>query len=336
MTESVKPLAGTSLSERLPRRRLAGVINGQYAGLVGAIVVVSVAMTQLSPFFLRTQNLLNIGSAISFTGIVASITTAVLISGGLDLSIAAVMALSGTIVATSLENGVPVAVAIALALLASVAVGAVNGSLISYVGINAFVITVGTQFAVRGLAFRVTDGRVIRVSNDTIRYLGQGRVAGIPVPLLIMLVAFAIVWWLLHATVWGRHWYAIGGTPGGAMARLAGIPVRFRQLQLYVLSALAAGVGGIVVAGYTTVGDANSLTGLELSILAGVILGGTALTGGRGNVVGTMLGVLLIGIISNGIQLLNLGVSTQYLFLGSALLLAVVYDHLRTNGVARA
>ena len=303
---------------------------------MGAIVIVGIAMTQLSPYFLRTGNLLNIGSAVSFTGIVASVTTVVLISGGLDLSIAAVMALSGTIVAASIDAGLPVAVAIPLALVAAIAVGAVNGALIAYVGINAFVITVATQFLVRGIAYRVTDGRVIRVSDEAIQYLGQGRMLGVPVPLVIMLLAFGIVGWLLHATVWGRHWYAIGGTPGGVMARLAGIPVRFRQMQIYVLSALAAGIGGIVVAGYTTVGDANALTGLELSILAGVILGGTALTGGRGTVLGTMLGVLLIGIISNGIQLLNLGVSTQYLFLGSALLLAVVYDHVRTNGLRRS
>lgn len=325
----------SSPAKRTVLGRFAGlrVLRGQNSGLFGALILVSLAMTQLSPFFTRTQNLLNIGTAVSFTGIVASITTAVLISGGLDLSIAAVMAFSGTIVASSLDSGVPVVLAIALALIASALVGTVNGVLISYVGINAFVITVGSQFVVRGLAFRITDGRVIRVGHEGVRYLGQGKLFGVPVPVYVMLAAFAIVWWLLHATVWGRHWYAIGGTPGGGMARLAGIPVRRRRLQIYVLSALAAGISGVVVAGFTTVGDANALTGLELSILAGVIVGGTALTGGRGSVLGTILGVLLVGVISNGIQLLNLGVSAQFLFLGTALLLAVTYDHLRTHGV---
>ena len=119
------------------------------------------------------------------------------------------------------------------------------------------------------------------------------------------------------------------------MARLAGIPVKRRRLQLYVLSSIAAGLSGILVAGFTTVGDANGLAGLELSILAGVILGGTALMGGRGTVIGTFLGVVLIGIIDNAIQLLNYGVSAQFLFLGTALLLAVIYDQLRTQGLGK-
>jgi len=310
-------------------RRIPG---GQHVGLIGALFGVGLVVSQLTPFFLRTQNLLNVGTAVSFTGIVAAITTAVLIGGGLDLSIAAVMALSGTIVAVALGNGVSVPVAILLALGASTLIGFVNGGLISYGGINPFVITVGMQFLVRGFAFRVTDGRVVRVTNEDVRYLGQGELLGVPVPLWIMLAVFGVVGWLLHATVWGRHWYAIGGTPGGAMARLAGIPVKRRRLQLYVLSSSAAGLSGVLVAGFTTVGDANGLAGLELSILAGVILGGTALTGGRGTVFGTLLGVTLIGIIDNAIQLLNYGVSAQFLFLGTALLLAVVYDHVRTKG----
>ncbi len=314
-------------------RQLTRRIPGkQHFGLIGALLGVGLVVSQLTPFFLRTQNLLNVGTAVSFTGIVAAITTAVLIGGGLDLSIAAVMAFSGTVVAVALDNDVNVGVTILLALAASTLIGFVNGGLISYGGINPFVITVGMQFLVRGFAFMVTDGRVVRVSHDTVRYLGQGELLGIPVPLWIMLAVFGVVGWLLHATVWGRHWYAIGGTPGGAMARLAGIPVQRRRLQLYVLSSLAAGLSGILVAGFTTVGDANGLAGLELSILAGVILGGTALTGGRGTVFGTLLGVVLIGIIDNAIQLLNFGISAQFLFLGTALLLAVVYDHVRTKG----
>ncbi len=318
-----------AVRRRKKRRRLPG---SQHFGLIGALFGVGLVVSQLTPFFLRTQNLLNVGTAVSFTGIVAAITTAVLIGGGLDLSIAAVMAFSGTIVAVTLDNGASAPVAIILALGACTLIGLVNGVLISYGGINPFVITVGMQFLVRGFAYYITDGRVVRVVSSKVRYLGQGELFGVPVPLWLMFVVFGIVGWLLHATVWGRHWYAIGGTPGGAMARLAGIPVQRRRLQLYVFSSLAAGVSGVLVAGFTTVGDANGLAGLELSILAGVILGGTALTGGRGTVFGTLLGVVLIGIISNAIQLLNLGVSAQFLFLGTALLFAVTYDHLRTKG----
>ena len=328
----VQPPAAEPQPSGRRKRRIPGA---QHFGLLGALLGVGLVVSQLTPFFLRTQNLLNVGTAVSFTGIVAAITTAVLIGGGLDLSIAAVMALSGTIIAVTLDHGVSTPVAIVLALGASALIGLANGGLISYGGINPFVITVGMQFLVRGFAYQVTGGRVVRVPSGDIRYLGQGDFLGIPVPLWFMLAVFGVVGWLLHTTVWGRHWYAIGGTPGGAMARLAGIPVKRRRLQLYVLSSIAAGLSGILVAGFTTVGDANGLAGLELSILAGVILGGTALMGGRGTVIGTFLGVVLIGIIDNAIQLLNYGVSAQFLFLGTALLLAVIYDQLRTQGLGK-
>lgn len=306
-------------------------IQAQYVGLLAGLGVAVIVMSVLSPYFFKAQNMLNIGAAVSFTGIVAAITTAVLISGGLDLSIAAVMAFSGAVVATSLQAGMPWYLAVVLALLSGVLFGAFNGLLISYVGINAFVVTVGTQFMVRGLAYLVTAGVVIPVSDPVIVFLGQGKLLGIPVSLLIMLLTFAIVGYLLRSSIWGRHWYAIGGTTGGRMARLAGIPVRKRTFQLYVLSALTSSAAGVIVAGYTTVGDANALTGLELSILAGVILGGTALNGGRGTVTGTIIGVVLIGVISNGIQLLNLGIAAQFLFLGVVLLLAVVFDQVRNR-----
>lgn len=315
-------------------RGLGRLRNGnaaQYAGLAGGLAIIVIALSILSPYFFRTQNLLNIGSAVSYTGIIAAITTAVLIAGGLDLSIAAVMAFSGTLVGVLLQAGLPWYLAVTVALIAGAAIGAVNGILISYVGINPFVVTVGTQFLVRGLAYLITGGVVLPVTDPVIKFIGQGRVAGVPLSLVFMFIVFAIVGWLLHATVWGRHWYAIGGSPEGRMARLAGIPVQRRRFQLYVLSALTASFAGVIVAGYTTVGDANALVGVELSILAGVILGGTALMGGRGTVTGTLLGVLMIGVINNGIQLLNLGVAAQFIFLGGVLLIAVVFDHVNSR-----
>jgi len=310
--------------------------SAQYIGLAGALGAAVLALSLLSPYFLRTQNLINIGVAVSFTGIVASVTTVVLIIGGLDLSIAAVMALSSCIVAKTLAMGQPAVVAVALAIAAGLLVGAGNGGLITYGKINPFVVTVGSSFLVRGLAYLVTAGVVIPVSDPALITLGQGRIAGIPVSIVIMVLAFLICGFLLQRTIYGRHWYAIGGTTGGGMARLAGVPVQRRVWQVYLLSAAAAAAGGVVVAGYSTVGDANGLLGLELAILSGVILGGTALTGGRGTVSGTLLGVLLVGVISNGIQLLNLGIAAQYIFLGGVLLLAVSFDQWRRrNEVAR-
>lgn len=319
-----------------PKRRLTvdsmrRGLSVQYIGLVAGLIALSVLMSFLSPYFLRPQNLINIGAAVSFTGIVAAITTAVLISGGLDLSIAAVMALSSTVVAVVTTAGQPWWVAVLAALITGAAIGALNGYVISYVGVNPFVVTVATQFLSRGIGFLITAGVAMPINDQVIRMIGQGRLAGIPISLIIMVVVFAVVGVVLRKTVLGRHWYAIGGTPDGRMARLAGVPVARRRFQLYVLSGAVSALAGVCLAGNTTVGDAYAATGLELSILAAVILGGTALNGGRGAIIGTVIGVLLIGVINNGIQLLNLGVSAQYLFLGAVLLVAVVFDQVRTK-----
>jgi ribose transport system permease protein len=315
--------------------RSNGFLNSQYIGLLAGLVALSVLMTFLSPYFLQSRNLINIGAAVSFTGIVAAITTAVLISGGLDLSIAANMALSSCVAALILKGGAPWYVAVVVALVVGALAGALNGYVINYVGVNAFVVTVATQFLLRGIAYIITAGVVLPVSDPVVVFLGQDRVFGIPVPLIIMALAFLFVGWMLKSTVWGRHWYAIGGTPGGRMAELAGVPVKRRGFQLYVLSGVIAAAAGVVVAGYTTVGDPNALAGTELSILAAVILGGTALSGGRGSIIGTVIGVFLIGVINNGIQLLNFGIAAQYLSLGAVLLGAVVYDQIRTRKETR-
>lgn len=329
MNESKSSDTSTLRAQLLESVRTRGAL--QYVGLIGGLVVLSVALSILSPYFLRPQNLLNIGSAISFTGIVAAITTAILISGGLDLSIAAVMALSSTVVAVLSNAGWPWWATILAALGVGATIGAMNGFIISYIGVNAFVVTVAAQFLARGLGFLITMGIAIPITDPTIRTIGQGKVLGIPISLIIMVGVFVIVGFVLKSTVWGRHWYAIGGTPDGRMARLAGVPVARRRFQLYMLSGLISALAGVALAGYTTVGDAYAAVGLELSILAAVILGGTALNGGRGTIVGTVVGVILIGVINNGIQLLNLGIAAQYLFLGAVLLAAVVFDQVRTR-----
>jgi ribose/xylose/arabinose/galactoside ABC-type transport system permease subunit len=332
---TAEPAAETQRRRMPTWAKSKGFFNSQYIGLLAGLVALSVVMTILSPYFLQPRNLINIGGAVSFTGIVAAITTAVLISGGLDLSIAANMALSSCVAALLLKDGAPWFVAVIVALIVGALAGALNGYIINYVGVNAFVVTVASQFLLRGIAYIITAGVVLPVNDSTVVFLGQGRVFGIPIPLLIMALAFLFVGWMLKSTVWGRHWYAIGGTPGGRMAELAGVPVKRRGFQLYVLSGVISAAAGVVVAGYTTVGDPNAVAGTELSILAAVILGGTALSGGRGSIVGTIIGVFLIGVINNGIQLLNFGIAAQYLSLGAVLLGAVVYDQIRTRKETR-
>jgi len=312
-------------------RRAWRLLRRDYTGVLGGLVVVAIALSFLSPYFLSAGNLLNIGSDISYIGVVAAITTIVLISGGLDLSVGAVMALSGVVTAKALSAGVPWPAAILIGLVSGGVIGLVNGVVISYVGVNPFVVTIATQFLARGTAYLVTKGQTVPVTDPTVVFIGQGRVAGIPFSLMLLAVAFCVVGWLLRRSAMGRHWFAIGGTPGGQMARLAGIPVDRRRLQTYVLSALFSAAAGVVVAGYTTSGDASALLGIELTVIGGVILGGTSLLGGRGTVIGTLVGTVLLGVINNGILLLNLGTSAQYLVQGAILLLAVIFDEVRNR-----
>ena len=323
--------AGAARLSTIARRYL----SSNQTGLFGALIATCVVLSILSPYFFQVQNWLNIGRAASYTGITAAITTAVIIGGGLDLSIAAVMAFSGCVGAQLLAMGVPWPIAAGAGLASGAVVGAINGFIITYVGVNALIVTIGTQFVVRGAAYLVVNSQELVITNGHYLYIGQGSLFGVPFPAILMIFVFILVGWLLHFTKFGKHVYAIGGSPGGGMARLAGIPVNRRRMQTYVLSGTIAALSGVVLAGFSGTGLAVAATGQELPIIASVILGGTALLGGRGSVVGTLIGVTLLAAISNGLTLLNVSNIWQSIVQGIALLLAVTVDEVRQKRRAR-
>ena len=315
----------------VPALSRAGSLIGRYqqAGLVSAFALICLAFSILSPYFFQTANAFNIASANAYLGITAAITTLLLIGGGLDISVAAVMAFSSVLAAQLLNLGVPWYLAIIGCLLAGGIIGAFNGLLITYVGINALIVTIGTQFAVRGLAFVVANGQELPISDRHFKYLGQGLLFGIPFSGILMILVFLWVGALLHYTRFGKHIFAIGGTPNGSMARLSGINVERRRMQMYIMSGTLAALSGVVLAGYTSSGIAYAAAGIELTIIAAVILGGTALGGGAGTVAGTFIGVALLGVIANGMVLLSIASYYQFIFQGGALLIAVVADEVR-------
>ena len=334
------PLDAGGEVPRTRRRRgpVAAWLGGSgsdQVGLFGAFVVLCAIFAALSPYFLLPQNALNISRAVSYTGITAAITTLVLIGGGLDLSISAVMALAGTVCAELLMKGMPWPLVVAAGLASGALVGVVNGAIVTYLGINPLIVTIATQFVIRGAAFLVVQSQELVITERHFLYIGQGTLLGLPVPALFMVAAFLLVGWWMRFTVFGRHIYAIGGTPGGSMARLAGIPVERRRMQMYVLSGTFAAFSGIVLAGFTGTGLAYAAQGLELPIIASVILGGTGLGGGRGTVVGTVIGVFVLGVVANGLTLLNLSNQWQLVVQGAALLLAVIVDEYRAKRRAR-
>lgn len=318
---------------RLDSGRLAQLANS--IGLLVSLVALCILFTTLSDFFFSWTNALNIGRASAYTGIAAAITTLVLVGGALDLSIAAVMALVSVVAARLLAAGLPLALVIVCCLGVGAAVGLANGSIVTYVGINPLIVTIGTQFIVRGIAFALTvvEGGELLITDRSFLYIGQRSFLGLPVSVWLLLLTLLAVGWVMSRTTFGRHVYAIGGN--AQAARLSGVPVDRRRMAIYVLSGTGAAFAGIVLGSYTGAGIAYAATGAELTVIGAVILGGTSLMGGVGSVFGTFLGIAILGVIANGIVLLGLGNHWQLIVTGSILLLAVVIDEVRASRKTR-
>lgn len=309
------------------------------AGLGGvatelSLVVVLLAMCAvfalLSPFFLTASNLVNLGQTLAPVGIAAIGMTLVIISGGIDLSVGSAAALAG--VATSLlwtGAGLPLWLASILGVACGLAVGAANGLLVTRINVNPLITTLGTFSIVRGLAFVISNGQTNQINNDAFKFLGRGAVAGVPFSLLLMLLLYLLFWVVLRATPFGRSIFAIGGS--SAASRLAGIPIRRNLLFVYVLSGALAGFVGILTASQLALSAPRAAVGLELAAIAAVVLGGTSLAGGKGSLLGTLLGVLILRILDNGLILLNVSSFYQEVASGVVLLLAVGFDQLRVR-----
>jgi ribose transport system permease protein len=325
-----QPVSGSGDAALRLHHRLAGrALAANWGGLLIALIVACAIFSFKSQYFLTVTNLLNMSRAIAYTGITAAAMTFILIAGGLDLSISGVMAFVGVICGLMLRAGVPWFIVIIVGLATGAVVGTVNSAVIVGVGINPFIVTIGVQFVARGVAYILAAGDVPLITDTQFTRFGRGTLWTIPVPAIVLVVSFLIVGWLLGYTRFGLHSKAIGGTSGGGAARLAGVRVRRQQTKAYILVGVFAAVSGIVLAGYTGTGDPSAALGDELTIIAAVIIGGTGLYGGAGSIIGTFLGVILLGVINNGLTLLNVSSNWQYIVQGVALLLAVLVDELR-------
>jgi ribose transport system permease protein len=298
-------------------------------GLGSAVLLTIIILSTTTEYFFSSENARNVSTAISFMGVSAAIATLILIGGGVDLSVAAVMAVAGSSAAGLLDAGYPAYIAVVVALLIGLLVGLINGFLISSVGINPLITTIGTGFAVRGAAYIVIESRELNISDKTFLFVGRSNFFGIPLSFLVMVACFLGVGFVMRRTIFGQHLYAIGGTPDGRMAALAGVPVKKRLYQMYAAGGLVAALAGLVLASYSASATGNAAIGLELPIIAAVILGGTKLGGGRGTVTGTFLGVVLLGVINNGLTLRNVPYVWLFVVQGCVLLLAVVIDSRR-------
>ncbi|MGW2858579.1 ABC transporter permease/substrate-binding protein [Streptomyces sp. NPDC001205] len=301
-------------------------------GALSALVVLVAALALLSGDFLTTQNLLNVGVQAAVTAILAFGVTFVIVSAGIDLSVGSVAALSSTVLAWSATSGgVPVWLAVVLAVATGIACGLVNGVLVSYGKLPPFIATLAMLSVGRGLSLVVSQGSPIAFP-DSVSVLGDTLGGWLPVPVLVMIGAGLLTAFVLSRTYIGRSMYAIGGNEEAA--RLSGLRVKRQKLVVYALSGLFAAVAGIVLASRLASAQPQAAQGYELDAIAAVVIGGASLSGGVGKASGTLIGALILAVLRNGLNLLSVSAFWQQVVIGVVIALAVLLDTLRRRAGA--
>lgn len=316
------------------RRRMTSLLGKPWSGVAVLLVfyiALIIVFSVLSPFFLSVRNMLSIGQNIAFVGLMAAAGTPLIIAGGLDLSVAAIAGLTGVAISILQGAGLDIWVAVALSLVIAAGVGIVNGLFTTRLRLNPLIVTLGMMSIVSGLSLVLTGGLTRPMMFPTFNWVGQGRVGGIPIPLVIMAVTFVALWIVLTRTRFGRFVYASGGN--AEAARLIGIPVDRTIIVLYVISALSGAVAGIILCAMLGAAAPTSAGQYLLTVIAAIILGGTSLNGGRGSVWGTLLAILILGTLNNGLTLLNVSSFWQDVTRGVVLMLAVSLDQIRTRAL---
>jgi ribose transport system permease protein len=315
--------------ERTMRARFGSFIQQQ--GALVLLVLVCVIATARYEAFLTPENLLNVLRQNSMLGIIALGMTFVILTGGIDLSVGSLLAVAGVIAANLADRGLVIALIAAVA--ATTVLGLINGVVIAKARIQPFIVTLGMMIAARGIALAVTNEQNVRIPATATEFawLGQGLIAGfLPVPILILLIVFAIGWLILNYTRFGRHVFALGDNDEAA--RLMGLNIDRVTILVYTISGLLAGLAGVILASRLYTGSPTEGVGRELDAIAAVVVGGTLLTGGKGSVVSTLYGVLLLGVIFNLFNLEGqISPWWQLVFRGAILLAVVILQNRLTR-----
>jgi len=314
--------AGAIQRARPQARGLAAFLR-RY-GMVVAFVLLMAVLSFLSDSFLTLSNLLNVTRQVSINAILAAGMTFVILTGGIDLSVGSVLALSGAVMAGLLSGGAPLLLAIGAGLALGALLGLVNGLVITRGKVQPFIGTLAMLTIARGITLVYTDGRPITGLPDAFVWLGAGEVIRLPVPILIMGLVFLVTYVILTQAVPGRYVYAIGGNEEAA--RLSGVNVTLYKTLAYVASGLFSAISAVILTARLNSAQPTAGSGFELDAIAAVVLGGTTLAGGEGSIGGTLLGALIIGVINNGLNLLNVSSFYQLVAKGVVILLAVLLD----------
>nr|WP_314625533.1 ribose ABC transporter permease [uncultured Janthinobacterium sp.] len=310
--------AAPSLSARALWARLKQ--SPAFLPLIG-LLLVSAAMAATTDHFFSTDNLVNIARQVSINAIIAVGMSCAILSGGIDLSVGSVMALTGTLTAGLMVAGLPPGLAIAAGLAVGIAFGVGNGFFVAYAKMPPIIVTLATMGIARGLALLYTGGYPINDLPDWFEFFGRGSVLGVQTPIVVMLLVFLAAYVLLDHTPLGRYIYAIGGNEEAT--RLSGVRVARYKLLVYAISGGTAAIAGLVLTSRLMSGQPNAGIGFELDAIAAVVMGGTAITGGRGSIVGTLIGAVMLGVLNNGLNMMGVSPYLQNIIKGVIILLAI-------------
>jgi ribose transport system permease protein len=287
-----------------------------------------IVFSVLSQDFYSFLNISTMLTNIAFTGIVAATLTLIMITGGLDISIGGNIALTSCVVAYLYENlGVPSGLTIVVALVLGTVIGSFNGFFITRLNLNPIITTLGTMAITRGVGYVLTQGRSILILENIVGFIGRGAIVRIPFPLILLALVYAVLAITLSSSKFGRMVYCIGANPEAA--RVSGIKINKVKFLLYLFSGLAGSISGLILTGQTAVGMPQHANGSELDVITAVLLGGTALGGGKGSILGTLAGVLILGVLYNGFTMIGVRYVHIRLFQGILLILVVALYEIR-------
>ena len=308
--------------------RLERLKSQSLVWIIFVALLMMVVLSFASPFFLTTGNMTNLMKQVSIVAILAAGQAVVIISGGIDLSVGSILALSAVTIGWLIEHGVDPNLAILAGITMGTFAGWINGMVITRGKIPPFIATLGMLGIARGMALVITKGVSFQVLEPVFLYIGNSKVLGLPVPLYFVIVVFAAVMVVMHTTVFGRHVYAIGGDE--RVARLEGIPVDRQKVKIYTLSGFLAAVAAVVLVGRLAATPPSVAQGIELQAIAAVIIGGVSFVGGRGMVLTAFVGAFIMAMITNGLNILGISSFYQQVLIGIVIIVAVWLDSLKS------
>ena len=295
-----------------------------------ALIILMAVITIINSNFLTANNLLNLLLQVTSNALIAFGMTFVILTGGIDLSVGSILALSSALTAGLLGSGMPVTLAILISLIMGCILGMMNGLLISYGKLAPFIVTLATMTIFRGATLVYTNGNPITKGlSDTFlfQFLGQGYIVGIPFPVIIMFIVFIILYVLLHKTAFGKSVYAIGGNEKAAY--ISGVKLNKVKIIIYSISGMMASISGLIITSRLSSAQPTAGASYEMDAIAAVVLGGTSLSGGKGRILGTLIGALIIGVLNNGLNIIGVSAFWQQVVKGVVILIAVLIDRFK-------